>query len=204
MINYLFSQVKKDTGFSEIQKEFLLKNIKNDMSITYISSIPDNHERTDDQVSRFNNCFSNIGITFSNTYYIDSRISKEDAKDYINNSDIVFLLGGSPDLQMKFINEYELNEVIANANIVIGVSAGSMNQGERVVYKDDFENFVMKDYKGLGLTDSNIFPHYDENNIDCVNEVKEVKEINEILCLPNESFIYVENGKTKILGKYYK
>ena len=204
MINYLFSQVKKDTGFSEIQKEFLLKNIKNDMSITYISSVPDNHERTDDQVSRFNNCFSNIGITFSNTYYIDSRISKEDAKDYINNSDIVFLLGGSPDLQMKFINEYELNEVIANTNIVIGVSAGSMNQGERVVYKDDFENFIMKDYKGLGLTDSNIFPHYDENNIDCVNEVKEVKEINEIVCLPNESFIYVENGKTKILGKYYK
>ena len=204
MINYLFSQVKKDTGFSEIQKEFLLKNIKNDMSITYISSVPDNHERTDDQVSRFNNCFSNIGITFSNTYYIDSRISKEDAKDYINNSDIVFLLGGSPDLQMKFINEYELNEVIANTNIVIGVSAGSMNQGERVVYKDDFENFIMKDYKGLGLTDSNIFPHYDENNIDCVNEVKEVKEINEIVCLPNESFIYIENGKTKILGKYYK
>ena len=203
MINYLFSQVKKDTGFSEAQKKYLLKNINNSMNITFVASIPDNYERTDEQVNRFNTFFSKIGINFNNINFIDKRKTKEAAKKCVENSDIIFLLGGSPDLQMKFINEYELNELITNAKIVIGVSAGSMNQGSRVIYKDDFENYIIKDYKGLNLTDINIFPHYDIENIEMLNEVKQVSNIHPIICLPNESFVYIKNGKKEIIGKYY-
>ena len=203
MINYLFSQVKKNIGFSATQKEYLLKNVDNSMNITFIASVPDNYERTDEQVNRFNSFFSKIGISFNSINFIDGRKTKEEAKKSVENSDVVFLLGGSPDLQMKFINDYELSDLISNVKIVIGVSAGSMNQGDRVIYKDDFENYILKDYKGLNLTDINIFPHYDIENIECVNEVEEVSNIHPIICLPNESFVYIENGKKEIIGEYY-
>lgn len=204
MINYLFSQVKKDIGFSEIQKDYLLKSIKNGMNISFVASIPDNYERTDEQVDKYNACFSKIGISFDNIYFVDGRKTKEEARDNITNSDIVFLLGGSPDLQMKFINEYELNDSILSAKIVIGVSAGSMNQGDRVIYKDDFKDYILEDYKGLNLTDVNIYPHYDTSDQECLSEVEEVSGIHPIVCLPDESFIYIVNGNKEIVGEYYE
>ena len=204
MINYLFSQIKKDTGFSDIQKEYLLKNIKSGMSIAFVSSVPNNYERTDEQVDRYTNTFSKIGIVFNSVFSLDGRNTMKEAKSIIKNSDIVFLMGGSPELQMKFINEYELAEAIQSTKIVIGVSAGSMNQGNRIAYKDDFDNYILKDYKGLNLTNINIFPHYDTNNQECIDEVEEVSKINSIICLPNESFAYIENGNVEIIGKYYE
>lgn len=204
MINYLFSQIKKDTGFSDIQKEYLLKNIKSGMNIVFVSSVPNNFERTDEQVDRYTNAFSKIGIVFNSIFSIDGRKTIEEAKNIIKNSDIVFLMGGSPELQMNFLNEYELVESIQSTKIVIGVSAGSMNQGSRIVYKDDFDNYILKDYKGLNLTNINIFPHYDTNNQECIDEVEEVSKINSIICLPNESFTYIENGNVEIIGKYYE
>ena len=105
---------------------------------------------------------------------------------------------------MKFINEYELVESIQSTKIVIGVSAGSMNQGNRIVYKDEFDNYILKDYKGLNLTNINIFPHYDTNNQECIDEVEEVSKINSIICLPNESFVYIRNGNVEIIGNYYE
>ena len=204
MINYLFSQIKKDTGFSDIQKEYLLKNINSGMSIVFVSSVPNNYERTDEQVDRYTNIFSKIGIVFNSVFSLDGRNTMQEAKNIIKNSDIVFLMGGSPELQMKFINEYELVESIQSTKIVIGVSAGSMNQGSRIVYKDDFDNYILKDYKGLNLTNINIFPHYDTNNQECIDEVEEVSKINSIICLPNESFAYIENGNVEIIGKYYE
>ena len=204
MINYLFSQIRKDTGFSDTQKEYLLKNIKSGMNIVFISSVPNNFERMDEQVDRYTNAFSKIGIDFNNILSIDGRNTMEEAKSIIKNSDIVFFMGGSPELQMNFLNEYELVESIQYTKIVVGVSAGSMNQGSRVVYKDDFDNYVIKDYKGLNLTNRNIFPHYDINNQECLDEVEEVSKINSIICLPNESFIYIENGNVEIIGKCYE
>ena len=105
---------------------------------------------------------------------------------------------------MKLINEYGLNDLIKNTKTVIGVSAGSMNQGKRVVYKDDFENYVIKDYEGLGLTDINIFPHYELDHKEIVEEANEVSTISDILCLPNKSFIYIENDNMEVVGDYYE
>lgn len=67
------------------------------------------------------------------------------------------MLGGSPELQMKSINEYKLIDSIKKCKLVLGVSAGAMNQSNKVMYKDDFDNFIMKDYAGLCLVNINIF-----------------------------------------------
>ena len=36
-----------------------------------------------------------------------------------------------------------------------------MNQTDRVIYKDDFKNYELVDYQGLGFIDLNIYPHFD-------------------------------------------
>ena len=149
-------------------------------------------------------CFEKIGIIFNKTYLIDSRVSKEKAKEYFKDADYVFLMGGSPYLQMKSILEYKIAEDIKKVKVVIGVSAGSMNQSKRVMYKDDYENYELKDYKGLGLVDINIFPHIDFENKSLIEETNEIKKEIPLILLPNDSFVRVEDGRVEVIGEFYQ
>lgn len=203
MINYLFSGINKQIGFNEIQSKYLKKDIKNNSNIVFISSIFDNYERSDEQYNRILSWFKNIDITFASSYVIDNRMEKDKAKKLINKSDIVYLLGGSPYLQMKSINEYELVDSIKNVDIVIGVSAGSMNQSKRVVYKDEYEDNQILDYSGLGLVDFNIYPHIDFNNIELLKESFEVSNYVPLVLLPNDSFIRIEKDNIEYIGEHY-
>lgn len=203
MINILFSGVDKEKGFTSKQTEILKKDVKKDAKIVFISTIFDNYQRSDEQLNRYLLAFNKIGIEFKEYLIIDNRINKKDAIDSINNSDVVFLLGGSPDLQMISINEYELVEPISKAKIVIGVSAGSMNQSDIVMYRDDFENYIMKKYKGLGLVNVNIFPHISLDDIKLLNEAKEISDQIPLILLPNESFIRIDNKKMSVFGNYW-
>ncbi len=203
MINILFSGIDKTKGFTKMQTEVLQKDINNNMNIVFISSLFDNYQRSDDQLNRYMLLFERIGIKFNDYCIIDNRINPNQAYEKINNSDIVFLLGGSPELQMKSINDYKLLESIFNAKIVIGVSAGSMNQSIIVMYKDEFDNCMMKKYNGLGLINVNIFPHMSFDNEKLIDEANEISMHIPLILLPNESFIRIENGHMSISGLYW-
>lgn len=189
MINYLFSGLDKEKGFTKEQSAFLKEDIVNNSNITFVLSFFDNYERNDTQVSKYINNFDKIGITFNKVNIIDDRLTTDESKLILENSDIIFLLGGSPELQMKSINEYKLIDSIKKCKLVLGVSAGAMNQSNRVMYKDDFDNFIMKDYVGLGLVNINIFPHFDLESKAIVEEVKEISNSIPLILLPNDSFI---------------
>ena len=200
MIRYLFSGIDKDTGFTTEQTNKLLNDNLDNKSITFISSVFFDHERTDNQVERYTNYFKRININFNDIWFIDDRISINEAKEIIKKSDIVFLLGGSPKLQMESLNQYGLKDLIKEKSIVLGVSAGSMNQANRVVYYDDFTN-VWEDYLGLGLTNINIYPHYDDKK-EQDEETKKINEEMDLYLLYNDSFVRIENEKVEIIGKY--
>lgn len=203
MINYLFSGIDKGNGFTQEQTLYLKSDIKPNSNISFIASIFNNYERNDKQLGQYISIFKNIGIIFSSANIIDDRLSSEDARELISKSDIVFLLGGSPELQMKSICEKDLVDSIKSVKMVLGVSAGSMNQSKRVMYRDDFDNYVLKDYSGLGLVDVNIFPHISLDNDALMNEAKEIGEAIDIIMLPNESFVRVENANVEIIGEHY-
>lgn len=204
MINYLFSGIAKEKGFTKEQSKFLKEDILSNSNMTFIASIFDNYERNDLQKTNYIKFFRNIGITFKEVNLIDHRITKIEAKRIIENTDIIFLLGGSPELQMKSIKEYDIVEYIKKCKIVLGVSAGSMNQSNRVMYKDDFDNYKMKDYDGLGIIDINIFPHIELENQPLLEEAKEISKEMPLILLPNDSFIRIKNGNIEIVGKSYK
>lgn len=203
MVTYLFSGIDRKRGFTAVQAKHLKSDIKDNSRIVYISSIFNNYKRNDKQLEEYNNNFKDIGINFKKSRVLDERVSKQEAKEIIIKSNVVFLLGGSPKMQIDFINSYELVDAVKQAKLIIGVSAGSMNLSKRVIYKDDFDNYTLQDYKGIGITDINIFPHFDMINETCKEEIEEIKKIMPLILLPNNSFIIIKNGKTNIIGKHY-
>ena len=78
-----------------------------------------------------------------------------------------------------------------------------MNQSSRGVYKNDYNNYVIEDYEGLGYIDINIYPHLDFNNIDYLKEVFEVSNYTKTVALPNDSFVRIENKNIDFVGEYY-
>lgn len=203
-INYLFSGISKEQGFNKVQKEYLKKDIKNNDTITFIATTFDDYEKNDLYYNNLIKHFKNIDITFSKTHLIDNRVSKDLSKDYILKSNIVFLMGGDTKKQIDSIKEYDLFEILkSKEGIILGVSAGSMNQSSRVVYKNDYNNYAIEDYEGLGYIDINIYPHLDFNNIDYLKEVFEVSNYTKTVALPDDSFIRIENNNIDFVGEYY-
>lgn len=203
-INYLFSDISKEQGFNEIQREYLKKDIKNNDTIVFIATTFDDYEKNDLYYNNLIKHFKNIDITFNKAYLIDNRVAKDLAKDYILKSNIIFLMGGDAKKQIDSVKEYDLFEILkSKEGIILGVSAGSMNQSSRVVYKNDYNNYVIEDYEGLGYIDINIYPHLDFNNIDYLKEVFEVSNYTKTLALPNDSFIRIENNNIDFVGEYY-
>lgn len=203
-INYLFSDISKEQGFNEIQREYLKKDIKNNDTIVFIATTFDDYEKNDLYYNNLIKHFKNIDITFNKAYLIDNRVDKDLAKDYILKSNIIFLMGGDTKKQIDSVKEYDLFEILkSKEGIILGVSAGSMNQSSRVVYKNDYNNYVIEDYEGLGYIDINIYPHLDFNNIDYSKEVFEVSNYTKTVALPNDSFIRIENNNIDFVGEYY-
>ena len=203
MINYLFSGIDKVNGFTKEQATSLKKDIKDNSIITFIASDFDNTEKTDTNKTQLIDAFNNIGINFKCEYLVDKRVSKDEAKELLNKSDIVFLMGGDTYKEMKSINEYDIKEDITNRKLILGVSAGSLNQSKNVVYLDEYQDYKLVKYEGLGLVDFNIYPHLDFKNIDFLKEVFTVSNDTPLIALPNESFIRCENGNIEYFGEHY-
>lgn len=203
MTNILFSGIDKENGFNEEQSECLNESIKSQSTITFIASDFTNTVKSKDVSNKMVTFFEKIGVKFKCVNLIDVNISIKDAHEILKTSDVVFLMGGSPYLQMEGINKYGLKEYIKNIPLVIGVSAGSMNQSKRVVYEDE-NNKKLYDYEGLGLTNFNIYPHFDFKNIELLKESFRVSEVICLDCLPEDSFIKVNNGHIKYYGPHYK
>lgn len=201
-INYLFSGVDKITGFNKEQTKYLKKDITENLNIVFIASEFQNNDKNDMIVNQMLKFFKKIDINFKIHYIIDNRITKNETKEIIKGCDIIYLLGGNPKKQIDSINEYSIKKEIKNHNgIIIGTSAGSMNQSKKITYLDEFNNIIK--YNGLDLTDIFIYPHLDINNIDYLKEIMKVSKYQKIYSLPNDSFIRIENKEIEFIGDYY-
>lgn len=203
MINYLFSRINKETGFTKKEKKYMQKDIKENSIITFISAYTKEEEKQKESIENKIKCFKQIGINFKKKYTIDEETNKKDALKYIKESNIIFLLGGAPHIQMQIINKNELQQELRKVPLIIGVSAGAMNQTKRVIYIDEFEENKLYDYEGLNYFETSIYPHYSQ---DLIKEIKEVSQKQPIIAIPDGSFIRIENDKVEYIGKkyYYK
>ena len=199
-INYLFSSVDKKNGFTEKQALCLKNDIKNNSTITFITSDFNSYEKNDEFINMILVFFKKIDIEFKKIYTIDNRTNISSLKTIIADSDVIYITGGNPQRQIENINKFNLKKLLNNHNkIIIGVSAGAINQANKITYWDN----EIKTYKGLNLVNIHIYPHLDINNIDNLKEILLVSKYQKIYALPDNSFIRIQNDNIETYGDYY-
>ena len=205
-INYLLSGIDKKIGFTNIHAKYLKEDIKDNSVITFIASTFNDKEKTSRYYAIMLEWFKNINITFKESYLINYEVKIEEAKNMINKSDVIFIMGGDTLEQIKNIKEYDIISNLKNREgITIGISAGSINMANSVALARDVDDNIPQHafYKGIGLVNINIEPHFDLNNEKHNKDIIEISKDNKIICLPDESFMRIKNNNVEIIGDYY-
>ena len=195
MIKYLISNIDKVNGFSELQSKYLSKDLRNCNNILFVPGDYDNEKYTiyKDKIISW---FDNIGISFKENHLVS-------LDDELNDYDVIFLMCGNPIKQIEIINKINLKNLINKAKVVIVVSAGAINLSNEAIYYNDYSEKI-EIYNGISLTDINVYPHFDINNKEFLEEVKMVSKIKTLIALPNESFIKLDDEQIEFCGDCYK
>ena len=203
MINYLLRGIDSDKGFTKKQEEYLKSDINSNQKIVFIASTFNSHDKNILYYTKGLNWFKEINIDFLEVNLIDCSVTKKEAQKLLRGANVVFLMGGDTASQMNSIREYNLDELIRDKKIVIGVSAGSLNQSKMVVFKDEYQKGKIVEYQGLGLTDINIYPHFNLADKEYTKEVIEISYYVPLVALPNDSFIKIKNNEIWYVGEHY-
>lgn len=188
------------------------KNVKKYESFLFVASDEYNSEVTDIYANLTFESFDKT-LPFKNYFILDSR-TENIADELIQKADLIFLCGGHVPTQNKFFN-INLKEKIKNTDaLIIGGSAGAMNMANIVYCPPELEGEAIdssfkKEYIGLGLTNINVFPHYDEIKDDIVDGVHVFNDIvlpdsykYTIYAINNGSYILIDD-KNYIYGEAY-
>lgn len=195
MIKYLFSNVDKVNGFNEQQIKYLSIDLKTCKSILFVPGDYDK-EKYIIYKDKIINWLKSIEVSFSECYLTG-------LDDELKSYDVFFLMGGNPINQIEIINKINLKNIINKAKVVIGVSAGAINLSKEAIYFNDYSKKVEM-YDGIGLTDINVYPHFDITNEYFVEEVKMVSRLKSLIALPNNSFIKIDDKQIEFIGDSFK
>lgn len=171
-------------------------------------------KNNDSWINVIRNCCVDGALSCSEIDLCDSR--NLNLVDRIGEYDVVVLAGGHVPTQNEFFRQIDLREKMAGyQGIVIGISAGSMNCASTVYAHVEREGEVLDpNYRrflsGLGLTERMILPHYHEIKNDVLDGFHVFEQVaypdsmgKEFLCLPDGSYLMVENGAETIWGEAY-
>ncbi|MBQ7801295.1 MAG: Type 1 glutamine amidotransferase-like domain-containing protein [Oscillospiraceae bacterium] len=180
----------------------------------FICSDPDSYDLTDSFGRDMSEAFAEAGMEFSEFAVLDGR-NAEDAQVLIWESDMIILAGGHVPTQNAFFQEIGLRELIGDfQGVVMGISAGTMNCADRVYVQPEepgesvpeFERFA----EGLGLTDVNVLPHYQQvkdNMLDGQRLFEDITYADSMgecfFALVDGSFVLIEDGVTTLFGEAY-
>ncbi len=181
-----------------------------------ISAFPADDAANDDMQNGMAEAMKRSGLTLSAFDVWDDR-TKDTSKEILNSYDIVFLGGGHVPTQNEFFQRIQLAEKIKHFDgMIIGISAGTMNSAELVYVQPEiageainpnFERYA----PGLGLTKTNILPHYQmvkNNYLDGMRLFEDITYADsygqEFLALCDGSYLAIEDGKEWLFGEAYR
>lgn len=132
-----------------------------------IAASPEEHDLNDEMARTFEGCFAYHGMKLSRMTLIDSR-NPHELPRAIAASGVVILGGGHVPTQNAFLRQLGLKELLRGFDgLVMGISAGTMNCASTVYAQPEmpgesidpsYQRFI----PGLGLTEINVLPHYQE------------------------------------------
>lgn len=201
----LMSGSYRETKIYDEIIDFINENLKTEKKIAFIASTFEAFDKNDYYSQKLLEAFQEKNMCFDENYIIDNRCSNDEMIRNINDSNIIFIMGGDTLEQIKNINKYNLKEYInSNDKIVIGMSAGSINMAKKVVLAKDEEDNIpeLSIYNGIGITDLNIEPHCDFKNKEHWKEIEEASQISDIIVMNDDCFIIGDNDNIKYYGSY--
>lgn len=184
--------------------------------VLFICADPDDHEGTCSFANDFLVAFREAGIPFGGFSVLDG-YNAADAEILIATCDFIILSGGHVPTQNRFFRDIGLRELLEDfPGVVMGISAGSMNCAD-VVYAQpeeegesidpDYERFL----PGLGLTDINILPHYQQVKDNILDGARLYEDItfadsmgNVFFVLVDGSYVYQDEEGAALFGESYR
>ncbi|WP_017811951.1 Type 1 glutamine amidotransferase-like domain-containing protein [Paenibacillus shenyangensis] len=195
--------------FPEQLAKLLHKDITDRKSLVMISAQPSSY--TDEQIAMEDvseyTWLNQADIIFDEYHFIDYRMQKEQAQQFIQNASVIFLCGGDPVLQKDFLAEYELSDVIKNSKaVIIGASAGALNMSAKwlslIENEDEVETSTI--YEGIGFHQFAYESHAKRDYSTFVQGyLFPLSEEMDVYAAEQESAIRVKDGKMEILGPVY-
>ncbi|MDE7249258.1 MAG: Type 1 glutamine amidotransferase-like domain-containing protein, partial [Lachnospiraceae bacterium] len=159
--------------------------------------------------------FPMSGLSISYIEICDDR--NEQLIEQLSEMDVVLLAGGHVPTQNIFMKKIGLKEKLIGFNgLLIAWSAGSMNCASNVYAAPELEGEAIDTnfnrwISGLGLTETNIFPHYQSLKDDYLDGLRVMEDItyadsytHEILAMNDGSYITIENGTEILYGEAYR
>lgn len=180
----------------------------------FICSAPDDPGFTDRVSLEMAVAFAEAGISFSDLSKLDRR-NQDDAQTLIWESDLILLAGGHVPTQNAFFHEIGLRQLLENyQGVIVGISAGSMNCADTVYVQPEEEGESDPDFPrflpGLGLTDVNILPHYQQVKDNILDGLRLFEDITCadsygqcFFVFPDGTYLLIENGTQTIFGECY-
>lgn len=170
----------------------------------YVTSTPDDIQHTEGYGYGMKDSLERIGIHMNSFKILDNRTIQQ-AEEYIRQASMVILCGGHVPTQNEFMQRAKLPQLMQDfKGVVLGISAGSMNCATWVYAQPEHPGEATNpNYKrfmrGLGLTERNILPHYQEIKHNILDGMRLFEDIacndswgHEYYCLPDGSYIYSE------------
>ena len=197
-------------GFVDRLKAVLPQNPK----CLFICSDPDSPELTDNFGQNIADAFAEAGMEFKEFTTLDRR-NDEAAQALIWESDLIILSGGHVPTQNAYFQEIGLAELLENyQGVLMGISAGTMNCACQVYMQPEEEGESDPEFErfatGLGLTDVNVLPHYQQvkdYTLDGLRLVEDVTYADSMgrcfLALVDGSYIYNDGEGELLFGEAY-
>ena len=168
-------------------------------SLVFISTWPDNYAQNDEDSDGMHSMFVEKNMPFAKHSVIDNRTEADEAIRLIREASCIFLMGGNATLQFDLIcRKGIMDEIRRSSAVILGVSAGSMNMGTKVV--DIYESLIP--YEGLGFADLTIKAHYPLEE-EWLQVVKQVSMELPVCLMTDESAIFVKRDRVMQIGEIY-
>lgn len=200
-------------GFVRRLKEHLPKYPR----MLVICADPEDHEMTVRFATDFFIAFREASIPLGGFSVLDGTTADE-ASFLVTSSDLIVLMGGHVPTQNKFFQQIRLRDLLWNyPGVIMGISAGTMNAASTVYAQPEltgesvdpkYERFI----PGLGLTDVNILPHYQQVKDMILDGVGLYEDITlpdskgrTFYALPDGSYLLREEDGTEVFyGEVYR
>ena len=184
--------------------------------VLLVSAAPDDKGFTDSVKKGMSECIHASGIRTASITMLERRNAGK-AGELVKQADWIILCGGHVPTQNRFLHEIGLKEMMKGFDgVVMGCSAGSMNCAEDVYSHPEMPGEATDPHykrwlKGLGLTNINLVPHFEQVRYAQVDGLRLFEDIafpdswgHRFYTFRDGGYVKVKDGRTTLHGESFE